>query len=292
MTRDAHVERTVSDYREFPTPSSLKRHVLCLWTQTIADSQRTYAHRVLPDGCIDIVFINGAPPVVVGPWTETFIAHLAPGTTIVGARFHPGCAPSLLRLPVSALLNQSVALHEVSHNALLEQFERIADESNLSAKRSALEASLFNCLAGSVPIDDAVSATIQWLARHPQGRVEELSGWIGLSSRQLQRRFSASVGYGPKTFQSVLRFQRFLNLAGGKRNGRTLAHLAADAGYADQAHMTREVHRFSGTRPSVLLRSAECTLRMSDFFKTVAGDALCRQQPGGRNPATACLAGC
>jgi len=43
---------------------------------------------------------------------------------------------------------------------------------------------------------------------------------------------------------------------------------------ADQAHMTREARRFSNCTPTVLLRSAECTLRMSDLFKT--GDAIPR----------------
>jgi AraC-like DNA-binding protein len=72
------------------------------------------------------------------------------------------------------------------------------------------------------------------------GRIEQLSDWIGFSNRQLRRRFSAAVGYGPKMFQSVLRFQRLLHLAGNKNAPRNLARLSADAGYADQAHMTRE----------------------------------------------------
>src|SRR5437660_1767529 len=42
----------------------------------------------------------------------------------------------------------------------------------------------------------------------------------------------------------------------------------ANAGYADQAHMTRDVNRLANIRPTVLLRSAESTLQMSDLFKT------------------------
>ena len=87
----------------------------------------------------------------------------------------------------------------------------------------------------------------------------------------MQRRFVAAVGYGPKTFQSVLRFQRLLNLADGKGAQQTLAEISMNAGYADQAHMTREVRRFSDTVPTALLRSAECTLRMSEFFR-LSGD--------------------
>ena len=93
------VEAPLSDYREFPAPSALKGHVLCLWTQTISKSHGGYSHRVLPDACVDIVFINNDPPAVVGPWTESFVAGLAAGTTIVGVRFYPGRASNYLGVP-------------------------------------------------------------------------------------------------------------------------------------------------------------------------------------------------
>jgi len=54
-----------------------------------------------------------------------------------------------------------------------------------------------------------------------------------LSGRQLQRRFASPVSYEPKTFHSILRFQRVL-LAGGETTDKTLADLAFEAGYADQ----------------------------------------------------------
>jgi hypothetical protein len=96
MNRDIYVDRAVSDYREFRTCSPLASHLVCLWTQSIIGPHGAYAHRVLPDGCIDIVLINEEPPVVVGPWTESFVARFTPGTMIVGARWHPGRASALL----------------------------------------------------------------------------------------------------------------------------------------------------------------------------------------------------
>ena len=96
MNRDPRADGVVSDYREFLPPSPLASYLLCLWTQRIVGSRGEFAQRVLPDGCIDIVLINDEAPVVVGPWTEPFVARLAPGTMIVGARCHPGRAPCLL----------------------------------------------------------------------------------------------------------------------------------------------------------------------------------------------------
>ena len=78
----------------------------------------------------------------------------------------------------------------------------------------------------------------------------ELGEGLGISERQLRRRFAEAVGYGPKTLARVLRFQRFLGLA---EAGGDLAGLAFAAGYADQAHLTRECVRLSGRTPAVLL---------------------------------------
>lgn len=270
MTRDGFVDSPVSDYREFSPPSPLANYLLCLWTQRITGSHGEFAQRVLPDGCIDMVLIDDEGPMVIGPWTEPFVASLAPGTMIVGARCHPGRAPGLIGVPASALVNQSVTLRSMWSDAESASFTRIAGESTLHKRRLAMEAAILERLARAGRADEAMTAAIQWLARHPHGRIERLSEWIGMSSRQLQRRFTTAVGYGPKVFQSVLRFQRLLSLSSCASSPRNLAQLSSDAGYADQAHMTREVHRFSGTPPTILLQSARCALGLSDLVRETA----------------------
>lgn len=273
VNRSARITAAASEYREYAPPPSLADHFLCFWTQSITGYQSEYAHRVLPDGCIDIVFINHYAPMVVGPWLQPFIAPLPVTSKIVGARWHPGRAPALLGLPASELLNQSVALGDVCGGKHSWSLERVSEQPNLSARRSTLEDMLLRVLADAAPCDPIVNASIRWLARHPHGRLEQLSRYIGISGRQLQRRFSASVGYGPKGFQSILRFQRLLHFAGRASHRRSLAELSADVGYSDQAHMTREVHRLSGCTPTVLFQSAQCALEMSDFFKTAPDEA-------------------
>ena len=89
-------------------------------------------------------------------------------------------------------------------------------------------------------LDRAVRAAALSIAA-PGTRVERLGDRVGLGERQLRRRFADAVGYGPKTLQRVLRFQRFLALARGTRataGGGDLARLALQTGYADQAHLT------------------------------------------------------
>ena len=87
-----------------------------------------------------------------------------------------------------------------------------------------------------------------------RGTVAALSAELGMSERQLLRRFDAAVGYGPKTLHRVLRFRRVLGHLTTTGPGTDLAELAIRSGYADQAHMTREITRLAGRPPGALIR--------------------------------------
>src|ERR1700751_1631522 len=154
---------SLSDYRELPVSPLLREYMLCLWTQSIAGSSE-YNHCVLPDGCIDVVFVKDEPPVVVGPWTQSFIARFGPGTNIIGARFHPGRASALLGLPASVLLNQSVPLNLICNKAIRAEFERVSDTGCGHAGLSALETALIASLPRAGSIDKMVREAIQWMA--------------------------------------------------------------------------------------------------------------------------------
>ena len=81
--------------------------------------------------------------------------------------------------------------------------------------------------------------------------VSEIARELGLSSRQLQRRFLAAVGVPPKRFVRVLRFARVWQLA-TMSSPETWAEIAAANGYSDQAHMVREFRAFGAEPPTHL----------------------------------------
>lgn len=266
MNRNLTTGAAVSTYREFRPPALLAQHVLCFWVQTVHPSSKI-THRVLPDCCVDIIVINGLP-MVIGPWTQSFDADLPAGTNILGARCHPGLASGVLGLPASELLNLSIPLCDLWGSSKAAPYSQIFGQTGLAAQTSAMEKALLASIAAAPPIDKATREGIRWIARHPHEKVERLSQRLGLSSRQIHRRFTSAVGYGPKLFQSVFRLQRLLYQAHKAGSRGTLADLAANAGYSDQSHMTREFQRFANRPPTSLLRTASSTLGMSDLFKT------------------------
>jgi AraC-like DNA-binding protein len=158
----------------------------------------------------------------------------------VGARFHAGAAPLLLRTPASELADAHVPL-----DALIPRLAARLDDRLLHAadRPAAFAAELGRALRDVDVPDRHVLAAVRLLdAGEPVAGVAERTF---VNERALQRRFAEHVGYGPKTLQRVLRFQRFLRAAPRL----PLARAASLAGYADQSHLTRETRRLTGLTP-------------------------------------------
>jgi AraC-like DNA-binding protein len=217
-------------YREFAAPPDLAAQVACVWTSVSRGGV------VMPDGCVDIVW-RGDRLMIAGPATRPLVSEVPLGTAVWGVRFRLGVAGAALGLPAGEFLDDNVPLADVWGPAL--------DERVASGGVSALVAAVRERVLAA-PLDPLARAAALRMAE-PGARVSALA--LGVSERQLRRRFEDAVGYGPKTLARVLRFQRFLGLAGREE----LARLAVAAGYSDQAHLTRECRRLAGRTPSELV---------------------------------------
>jgi AraC-like DNA-binding protein len=205
---------------------------------------------VIPDGCVDLVW-NGADVIVAGPATRAIVPRLPNGGVKLGVRFRVGAAGAALGLPAGELLDSSPTLGEVWADAD-ELVERVREAPAPSARIRVLTDAVAERLARSVAPDPLVRAAVLDVAR-PRTRVAAVGERLGISERQLRRRFETAVGYPPKTLARVLRLQRFLGLA--ERDGADIARLAAEAGYADQPHLTRDCAELAGLPAAALLAS-------------------------------------
>jgi AraC-like DNA-binding protein len=261
--------------------------VACAWLRDAEPEARE--HRVLPDACVDVVWIADRTLVVAGPATGPVNSHVPAGAGVMGVRFRIGAAGAALGLPARELLDARVALEDVWGREATFIAERIAAAATPTAQLAALA----RALRARHPAEpDPIVRAAALGAADPGARVERLAATLGVGDRQLRRRFAAAVGYGPKILHRILRFQRFLALAAeegpnvgpdstaARRTGAAtaaeegpivgadstaargrfvgaadLARLALDAGYADQAHLTRECRRLAGLTPVQLLAS-------------------------------------
>lgn len=245
-------------YREISPPAWAGRAIACLWVRR-GDGRPV---RVIPDGSTDIVWRQGAGATVAGPDTGAWISPTAPGGLIVGARFRAG-AGGALGIPLEEIRDRRIPLDALG----LE----LGDELDEATAPTAV-ARLALRLVADTPPDPAVQAATQHL-RDPGRRVDEVAGALGFSERQLRRRFLVTVGFGPKTLQRILRMRRFLALASAD----DLAGAAVATGYADQAHLTREVRALTGLTPGeILAPDAQWAIRK--MTKTSASTAPATSQ--------------
>lgn len=193
--------------------------------------------RVLPDGCMDLILADGAV-YVAGPDTR---AHIATWTrcSFIGLRFGSGVGPRIVGLPAHEIRDQLLPLSDVWPSAWVRRLTERLDDAPDPAR--VMESFAADRLHRAEPPDPIAPYAVQQLRRGSS--IDQVAGAAGLSSRQLHRRSLLAFGYGPKTLARILRFNRALDLG---RAGRAPAEVAASSGYADQAHLSREVKSLAG----------------------------------------------
>ncbi|GGF95992.1 AraC family transcriptional regulator [Rhodococcoides trifolii] len=200
-----------------------------LWSSSGTDAPT----RVLPDGCMDIIW-HGDGVLVVGPDTGAHLSTLGAGRTLVALRFAPGVGPLVLGVPAHELRDTQVRLDEVWSGRDARLIHDADDPASalhtVAAQRLSVASSDFPARLVARAI--ASGATVGDLARR--------TAW---SERQLHRKCLPAFGYGPKTLARILRFDRAMALSD---SGVAPSVVAGRLGYSDQAHLSREVKALSG----------------------------------------------
>ncbi|KAA9159986.1 helix-turn-helix domain-containing protein [Amycolatopsis acidicola] len=224
----------VSVYRELPGAGVLR----CWWEQRVHEMPKM--QRVLPDACADVLVSADGEASLIGPTMSVALHDLRPGTSFRAVRFQPGALRSALGLSAAEVRDQVLPLTSV----LPDRAARLLAEQVWACR--------FPEALRPIGFDPRVREAVRllWSWRD----VDRVAAELGLTARHLRRLLVENAGVGPKAVQRVGRLQRFLTFAEQCYPVATLADLAAEAGYADQAHLAREVRDLAGLPPSALLR--------------------------------------
>ncbi|WP_030926139.1 DUF6597 domain-containing transcriptional factor [Streptosporangium amethystogenes] len=239
-------------YREWAPDSRVAGRVACVWSNEATTVATTGTPQlVVPDGCVDLIWGPGGAQVA-GPDTGPKTVWMSPGDRYLGIRFSPGAAGGVFGVPLDSLRDLRIPLSELEP---LRELSELAPFTGGPPERATdvVQRVLAVRMRTTPEPDPAASAIAEALLA---GRsVREVAWDLGLGERQLLRRSLWAFGYGPKTLQRVVRFQRALRLA---KRGVAAAEVAAASGYADQAHMANEVRRLAGVPLGRLIgRSAD-----------------------------------
>jgi AraC-like DNA-binding protein len=229
-------------------PAGLEGWAECVWERRASGAGDVA--RVIPDACMDLVWRPARGLTVVGPNTTAFMAALPAGSSALGVRLHPGCAPPLFGASAEALRDAGVAADELWGDEAKQLEEGLDAAAEAGRQRDLLVEWLGERARAALAPDPLVRAAARRLSAAPQTRVAWLARDLGVTERRLHRRVVSQVGYGPKRLGRVLRLRRALDDA---RAGCGLAEAAFGAGYADQAHFTNECRELAGVPPMSVL---------------------------------------
>jgi AraC-like DNA-binding protein len=253
--------RPTIEYVEAPPTPALRPFVRCYWQVLGGAAVGGATRRILPDGCADVLFEMGDLSQVsgqahprarfVGTMTRAVIVESHGRVDTFGVRFAPGGLWALSGMPLHPLTDDQVALADADPMRLASLLGPLVEARSFVARTRLTDAALADVLRRGArpPLVALLIERIREAADIPT--VAELEALSGYSARTLERRFPEAVGLTPKQYLRYLRFERAHRLL---RAGRPAGEVAADAGYADQAHLSHELRRLAGLSPTVLAR--------------------------------------
>lgn len=238
-------------YKEYHPNILLSPYIETYWISN--DSiQGEQTIRVLPDGCVDIIFDwneKSFSPKIIGTITTYLDVSYINNIRMMGIRFRPCGVSAFTQVPINEFTDTSVdiSLSETIFDPYF--FEQLLEIESECDKIHYIDSYLVTQLKNTFAIDRQMIYTID-LIRETKGTlpISAVLNKVYLCERQFERKFKATVGVTPKTFSSITRFANTKEVLRSATN-ESLFSIALECGYYDHAHLIREHKRFAGDSP-------------------------------------------
>lgn len=238
--------------REYAPSRRLESIVAFYWTMNYQPVSERQWHRVIPDGCFDIVVDLRSPSSrkaarVKGLATGTEVLHFTQARSIFGIRMYSEAARTLLKFPLSEFRDHPVYLEDVWGLEGLNWVEQILTAKTTTEIMERVEHKLDQLVTDSdKPTPSLIYQSMQYMyACKGNLSVADLADQVHFSERHLRRAFHRELGISPKEMLGIVRFQSILReFASGDYS--SLTDLAQKYGYYDQSHFTNTFARYYG----------------------------------------------
>lgn len=246
---NARVAQEKFRFASTPPASALASHVAHYWQVTWdLRGQEPHVQDVLPYPSVNMTFKPGRCRVAGVP-RGRFSEVLEGAGRVFGVRFQPGGFRGFLGAPVSSITDRFLPVEAVFGDCGLAEAVLAADDAV-----PVMEAFLSARVGAPDPAAELATRIVARAATDPSlTRAEHLAAAFDLGMRRLQRLFSEYVGVGPKWV--IRRYRLHEAVARTTDSDLDLVQLAADLGYSDQAHLTRDFTALVGAPPARYARS-------------------------------------
>lgn len=221
------------------------------------DAQNYVPFKLMADGFSNLIFqYNSAfqdsdnnnfyPPIILTGHTSKNRNLVACNNFgVCGIVFYPFAIPYFFKIKAGDVVNEVIDGRLLLKTLNNEIEERLAC-ANTNHKRADIFTSFLikKLCAVKTPTDIVQQSIQQIIQRQGILHIEILCKHVNISRRQMERKFSEHVGFSPKYFSRIIRFQSTL-----LHPSYSMTDVAYSFGYADQAHFIREFQEFSGISP-------------------------------------------
>ncbi|MBN8865460.1 MAG: AraC family transcriptional regulator [Sphingobacteriales bacterium] len=251
-------------YQTYTADTELASFVKCYWVLESPAEQIPVRQRIVPDGCMEMIFHYGdlykqylsadesiIQPrcFVFGQITDTLEIEPTGSSGIFSVRFYPDGFLPFASMPIRDMDNKAVSLQQLYGEQGLELENAVLAAPSAESRIVLVEAFLLRKLQEAETVNNIIRSTIDTiLTANGQLSVNELSARLKVNRRQLERNFAEAVGLSPKQLSRIIRLQATLRLL-LTNQFTSLTALAYEGNYYDQAHFIKDFREFTGHTP-------------------------------------------
>lgn len=266
------------DYRQYDVTETLQPFVKCFWSLEAPAAAVVEKQRIVPDGCMEMIFHYGdlyrqylpdgsfiIQPrcFVFGQITSPLEVEPTGASGILSVRFHPDGFAPFASFPINEMENKATSLKKNFGEEAVEFEQTVLSVSSNEERIKCIESFLINKLNSPEAADRIAKSSVEiLLSYNGQVTIDVLAEQLNINRRQLERKFSSAIGLSPKQLSKVIRLQATLKML--QQNQFTnLTLLAYENGYYDQAHFIKDFKEFTGVSPKEFYAD---NLKMSALF--------------------------
>jgi len=256
-------------YRQYQPAAPLAECIECYWvlrSPSLAQSPPRL-ETLIPGGRVELIFNFGAPfhwlisnetpdgiPIrnthFMGQRDRIYFGRYGGAADMLGIRFRTGGLTALIASPLSHLLNRMIPAEDILGGITREWETRLQEQANDVSRITLLDQLLQQQIAKKASSQPGLQQAIDFIRNNetstPVAAFCQQAGW---SYKRLERLFLKEVGYTPKAWHRIIRFNKALRQMSSSKD-ESLTSICYSCGYYDQSHFIKDFYRYAGTAPS------------------------------------------
>lgn len=270
-------------------PAECLRPFICSYAYVNGDGVANYQQRVLPSGCVGLLFFRRSPVVYADDKGATCRRHavvhgiynkyidVCPyNVEMIGVYFQPFGARLFFDFPITELKGTGVTPMDLGDRELMQLEEEIMNAPDIFKCVNLLDEFFLKRIAriehNEYSLNRVRHVLTQCLAPGRLMAVQEMADAACLSPRQFSRVFGDFTGFSPKSFLRIVRFQKAFSALRNKNrifsdkkdDDMKLINVAWENGYYDLSHMNTDFMQLSGSSPKKILERMTMLRDLSD----------------------------